>query len=150
MLSKKLGQRHEIVLTMVYRFSMTKRRLSVLLLGLVVVALLVGLWFRSTIENRSAYKLPQAPSKIAYGVNVDITAMIPDTPYTVRTANGGNFFDLAAQLGINTLRITDVRWTMSGQVRSQATWHHVFDEVESHHMNIILLLIDGGKCSAIE
>jgi endo-1,4-beta-mannosidase len=68
--------------------------------------------------------------------------MIPDTPYTVRTASGGDFFDLAAQLGINTLRITDVQWTTSGEVHSRAIWQHVFDEAEKHHMNIILMLID--------
>ena len=126
---------------MVYRFSMGKRIVSALLLGLVVI-LLLGLWFRSTAKNTSAYKLPGTLSKIAYGVNVDITAMIPGTPYTVRTASGGNFFDLATQLGINTLRITDVQWTTTGQIRSQAAWSYVFDEAEKHHMNVILMLID--------
>ncbi len=94
---------------MVYRFSVAKDSVSALLLGL-LAALLFGLWF----ANRSAHKPLWAPSQVAYGVNVDITAMIPGTPYTVTTASGGNFFDLAAQLGINTLRITDVRWTLTG------------------------------------
>jgi len=76
--------------------------------------------------------------------------MIPGTPYTVRTANGGNFFDLAAQLGINTLRITDVQWAIAGEEHSQATWRYVFDEAEKHHMHIILLTINGGVTSAIE
>lgn len=89
-------------------------------------------------------------AEVAYGVNVDITAMIQGTPYTVRTANGGNFFDLAAQLGINTLRITDVRWANTGKERSQASWRYVFNEAENHHMNIILLLIGGGGHPAIE
>jgi len=74
--------------------------------------------------------------------------MIPGTPYTVTTASGGNFFDLAAQLGINTLRITDVRWTLTGQERSRAAWRYVFDEAENHHMHIILLLVDGGRHTA--
>ncbi len=95
----------------VYRFSVAKGSVSALLLGL-LAALLFGLWFTT---NRSIHKPLRAPSQVAYGVNVDITAMIPGTPYTVTTASGGNFFDLAAQLGINTLRITDVRWTLTGR-----------------------------------
>jgi len=149
MLLKESSQRHEIVIAMVYRFSMVKRIASALLFGL-VVALLFGVWLKTDAKNTSTYKLSGTFSKIAYGVNVDITAMIPGTPYTVRTSSGGNFFDLAAQLGINTLRITDVQWEITGEERSQATWQYVFDEAESHHMNIILLLIDGGQHSALD
>lgn len=94
--------------------------------------------------------MPWTASKIAYGVNVDISAMIPGTPYTVKTTRGGNFFDLAAQLGINTLRITDVRWATTGEAYSRSTWRYVFDEAESYHLNVILLLIDGNGYSAIK
>jgi hypothetical protein len=131
---------------MVYRFSVTKRRVSALLLGL-LAASLFGLWF----INGGVYKHLWAPSQVAYGVNVDMTAMIPRTPYTVMTASGGNFFDLATQLGINTLRITDVQWALTGKEHSRAAWRYVFNEAENHHMNIILILIDGGGGhSAIE
>ena len=130
---------------MVYRFSMAKGGVSALLFGL-LAALLFGLWF----INGSGYKPLRTPSQVAYGVNVDITAMIPGTPYTVTTASGGNFFDLAAQLGINTLRITDVQWTLTGKEHSRAVWRYVLDEAENHHMNVILLLVDGGEHSAIE
>lgn len=75
-----------------------------------------------------------------YGVNVDMAAMIPDTPYTVTAAHGGNFFDLAAQLGINTLRITDVQWELGGEEYARATWQWVFKEAQDHRMKIILLL----------
>lgn len=132
-----------------YRFSGKKRWLAVLLLAL-VVALLFGLWFRSSIENGNTYNFPPALAKVAYGVNVDISAMIVGSGYTVRTANGGNFFDLAAQLGINTLRITDVRWTNSGRMLPRKTWEGVFQQAASHHMNIILLLTDSNNRSALE
>ncbi len=134
---------------MIYRFSKARRNVSILLIGL-LVALLFGLWFKNMAENRGVYPSKQTFSKTVYGVNVDITAMIPDTPYTVRTASGGNFFDLAAQLGINTLRITDVRWASTGEVRSKTTWQYVFNEAASHHMNVILLLTHGGEPSAIK
>ncbi len=83
------------------------------------------------------------------GVNVDITAMIPGTPYTIKTASGGNFFDLAAQIGINTVRITDIRWETTGEEYSGVLWKQVFDEAVQHHMHVILLLTGGGKFSAI-
>src|SRR6266436_9580660 len=125
----------------VYRFSVAKGSVSALLLGL-LAALLFGLWFTT---NRSIHKPLRAPSQVAYGVNVDIPAMIPGTPYTVTTASGGNFFDLAAQLGINTLRITNVQWALTGEQYSRAVWRYVFGEAEKYHMNVILLLVDSGE-----
>jgi hypothetical protein len=117
----------------------------------ILLVLLLGLFFMSIAARVSTHKSEQTPSsKVAYGVNVDMTAMISDTPYTITTASGGNFFDLATQLDINTLRITDVQWEMTGEEYSQAIWHSVFDEAEHHHMNIILLLIGGGGHTAIE
>jgi len=93
---------------------------------------------------------PTSTTSIAYGVNVDMTAMIPGTPYTVTTADGGDFFSLAAQLGINTLRITDVRWAVTGQEYSRDTWNSVFREAERYHIRIVLLLVDGGNHTALE
>lgn len=130
---------------MIYHFSVVKRIATALLLGL-----LVGLLFELWITNRDAQKPLRTSSQIAYGVNVDMTAMLPNTLYTVATANGGNFFDLASHLGINTLRITDVQWAVTGKEHSQAAWRYVFDEAENHHMHIILLLVDGGEHPAIE
>ena len=77
------------------------------------------------------------------GVNADISSMLPDTPYSITTTRGGNFFDLAVQLGINTLRITDVQWEMTGKEYSQSAWQYVFDEAARHHIHVILLLLDG-------
>src|SRR5438105_15433157 len=96
----------------------------------ILLVLLLGLFFMSMAAGVSIHKSVQTPSpspKVAYGVNVDMTAMISDTPYTITTASGGNFFDLAKQLDINTLRITDVQWEMTGEEYSQAIWHSVFD-----------------------
>jgi hypothetical protein len=136
----------------IYHLSQAKRSVSALFLRLLLLAaLLFGLWFLSIVGNGSIRKPLRIPStKIAYGVNVDMTAMIPGTPYTVTTTSGGNFFDLASQLGINTLRITDVQWALTGKERSQAAWRYVFDEAENHHMNVILLLVNGATHSSIE
>jgi hypothetical protein len=125
------------------------RLVSVLLLGL-LAALLFELWITNRDVHKPLRTPSRTPSQVAYGVNVDMTAMLPGTPYTVRTASGGNFFDLASQLGINTLRITDVQWAVTGKEHSQAAWRYVFDETENHHMHVILLLVDGGGHSAIE
>ncbi len=126
----------------------------------VLLVLLFGLLLISIPNNQFIYKQikslwTRAPSvkaaitnatdnSTAYGVNVDITSMLPGTAYTITTASGGDFFDLAAQLGINTLRITDISWEMTGKEYSQAAWQHVFDRAEHYHMKIILLLMDGN------
>jgi hypothetical protein len=119
----------------------------------IVIAVLPGLVLLSAgiivyVSNQRSQPTPS--TGIAYGVNVDMTALIPDTPYTVSTASGGDFFTLAAQLGINTLRITDVRWAMTGQEYAGTTWNNVFNEAEHYHINIILLLVDGGNHTALE
>ena len=89
-------------------------------------------------------------SAIVCGVNVDMTAMIPNTVYTIKTANDGNFFTLAAHLGINTIRITDIRWETTGEEYSRNLWHYVFDQATRYHIHIILLLEDGGDYTAIQ
>lgn len=131
-----------------YRLSTAKRSLAaLLLLGLITIPAL-GLWYTKGLwftQNGSVPTPLPTFSQIAYGVNVDMTAIIPGTPYTIRTASGGNFFDLAERLGINTLRITDVQWESTGQEYSRASWDYVFDEANQHHMRIVLLLIGGAR-----
>jgi Cellulase (glycosyl hydrolase family 5) len=116
----------------------------------ILFALLFDLFCTRLPGCMSIYKSDLPLASIVYGVNVDMTAMIPGTPYTITTAGGGNFFDLATQLGINTLRITDVQWEMTGKEYSQSDWHYVFDEAVLHHIRIILLLMGGGEHTAIE
>jgi hypothetical protein len=129
---------------MTYRHSQAKSIVFAVLIGLLLL-------FAGMVVYASVHKPQPIPSTgIVYGVNVDMTTMIPGMPYTVTTARGGNFFDLAAQLGINTLRITDVQWELTGKQYSRAIWRYVFNEAENHHMNVILLLINSGKHSAIE
>lgn len=128
---------------MVYRHSRAKSCALALFLGLLLISSIAGCIIIHKL-------LPSASPNVAYGVNVDITAMIPGTPYTVKTATGANIFDLAAQLGINTLRITDIQWESSGKEYSQVMWQYVFNEAEHHHMHVILLLEDGGDYSAIQ
>ncbi|MBV9688716.1 MAG: cellulase family glycosylhydrolase [Ktedonobacteraceae bacterium] len=117
------------------------KALLALLLGVVLIISIAG--YAVVLELLSV-------SSAHIGANVDMSAIIPGTPYTITTAHSGNFFDLAEQLGINTLRITDIQWELSGEEYSQATWRHVFDEAAQHHINIILLLIDGKGHPAIE
>lgn len=134
---------------MVDRFSGARRRVPVLLLGLLFIAGLL-LIAASLFELRFGRSPKALSTSLTKGVNVDMTAMLPGTPYTVATASGGNFFDLAEQLGINTLRITDVQWALTGKEHSQAAWDYVFNEAENHHMKVILLLVDGGIHPALE
>ncbi|HZU69409.1 MAG TPA: cellulase family glycosylhydrolase [Ktedonobacteraceae bacterium] len=129
------------------------RRKSNLFIIILLLLLSVGIsayWLNNTGARQAAYTFPRAISRVVYGVNVDISAMIPGSGYTVWDPQGGDFFDLASRLGINTLRITDVRWATTGQERSRATWKQIFDKAASHHINIILLLADGGNKSALE
>ena len=120
-----------------------------------VAILCFGLGLLSGCVSKPSWTFPWSVSQRVvspgvYGVNVDMAAMISGTPYTVTTAGNGNFFDLAADLGINTLRITDARWALTGKVYSQTDWRYVFNEANSHHMHVILLLVGTGSYSATE
>lgn len=106
----------------------------------------IGLLLVSLTVYKYAQKQEQVvPKNEALGVNVDISAMIPDTPYTITPTGGGNFFDLASKLGINTVRITDIRWEMTGVEYSKSDWVQLFAEAHQHHIRIVLLLMDGAQ-----
>ncbi len=117
----------------------------------IILVLLLLLFIVSLIAYISVSTRMKTPSSTtACGVNVDMTAMIPDTAYTIKTTSGSNFFDLAAHLSINTIRITDIRWETTGKEYSRNLWHYVFDQAIRHHIHIILLLEDGGDYSAVQ
>lgn len=121
-----------------------KNRWYAMLFGLLFVAFVGagGTTVRASLQTPTAH--------VSYGVNVDMTALIPNTPYTITTATGGDFFALATSLGINTLRITDFQWENTGHEYPQAAWQRVFNEAAQHHMAIILQLMDGHGHTAIE
>jgi hypothetical protein len=119
-------------------------------IGVLLLVLLIGLLIFSNMPHGVKEVQKQTPvPNMAYGTNVDISAMLPGTPYTLTTASGGNFFDLAVQLGINTVRITDVQWEMTGTEYPPSAWHYVFDEAANHHIHIVLLLLDGGNGKSV-
>lgn len=117
-------------------------------ISLIMVLLLLGLLSGSIlmVANSHGFSLESyiAPS-MTYGVNVDMSALVPGTPYTIKTAHGGNFFALAGQLGINTIRITDVQWEMNSQEYSEANWQSVFDQAALYHIRVILLFQYGSS-----
>src|SRR5579859_4295243 len=136
--------------SMAYRRPRTRSIVLALIFALLLLFASIVVYINIYKPTPNPIPTPKPLTGIAYGVNVDITSMVPNTPYSVKTASGGNFFDLATQLGINTLRITDVRWAISGEEYSRETWNTVFSEASQHHINIIMLLVDGGKHSALE
>ncbi|MEO6887924.1 MAG: hypothetical protein ABI324_02900 [Ktedonobacteraceae bacterium] len=122
----------------------SSRTISMLLIGLLLTISVTSLWFIH-------WQKTMCPaSSIAFGANVDMTAMIPGTPYTIQTVQNHNLFELAVQLHINTIRITDIRWETTGEEYSQSLWQQVFDQAAQQHIHIILLLENGGVHSAIE
>lgn len=82
---------------------------------------------------------PGFNSGLFLGANVDMMNMLPGTPYTIKTATGGDFFDQALQLGINTIRITDTQSNLGGAQYSQTQWQQVMNRALQTHMHVILL-----------
>jgi hypothetical protein len=74
------------------------------------------------------------------GVNVDVSSLIPGTPYTIAAPGGGDFFDLAHQLNIKVIRITDSRWESTGAEYTAAQWQHVYARAAATGVKIIQLM----------
>ncbi len=59
------------------------------------------------------------------------------TAKTILLGQSAAFSGPAAQLGINTLHITDIQWETTGKEYSRTLWRYVFDQADHHHMHII-------------
>lgn len=131
----------------------SKSALSVLPLLFLSVALgfvIVFMKYQQQIRQTAA-GLPQgmqvgAAAGSYLGMNVDMMNMVPGTAYTIKSSSGGDFFDQASQLGINTIRIVDAQFGLfNGAGYSQAQWQQVFSRAVQTHIHIILLT--GGSLS---
>jgi hypothetical protein len=74
------------------------------------------------------------------GVTVDVSSLIPGTPYTITAPGGGDFFHLARQLNIKVIRITDSRWVTTGAEYTAAQWRHVYARAAATGVKIIQLM----------
>jgi len=74
------------------------------------------------------------------GVNVDVGSLTPGTRYTITAPDGGDFFDLARQLNIKVIRITDSRWAKTGAEYTAAQWQHVYARAAATGVKIIQLM----------
>jgi len=83
----------------------------------------------------------RTPSRASLnGVTVDVSSLIPGTPYTIRAPGGGDFFDMARQLNIKVIRIGDSRWITTGAEYTAAQWQHVYARAAANGIKIIQLM----------
>ncbi len=81
-------------------------------------------------------------SYLIYGVNVDISQLVPNSPRYVVNASGQDLIDVAHNLGVNTLRITNAAIAFPDRPGNftQAEWHAVLDKMTRYNMKAIVLL----------
>jgi hypothetical protein len=79
------------------------------------------------------------------GVNVDVGSLIPGTRYTITAPDGGDFFDLARQLNIKVIRITDSREATTGAQYTAAQWQHVYARAAATGVKIIQLMVSRAQ-----
>src|SRR5204863_6816613 len=62
--------------------------------------------FRAIAKKIEQHTLASNTKILLYGSNIDMSQLLPTSPYYVKNAKGEDFIDIAHQLGINALRIS--------------------------------------------
>ena len=112
--------------------------------GLVIFALLASAASCSTPPLKSP-GTPNETTGSLNGVNVDMSSLVPGTPYTLRTSSGGDFFDFARQLGIKVIRIVDSREQVTGQEYTKAEYRNVYNQAAASGIKIIQLTSGSAR-----
>jgi len=81
-----------------------------------------------------------------YGENIDMSQILPTSQYYVVNSKGQDLIDIAANLGINLIRITNVRRSFNNNADSVYTedqWNQVLNKMQSKGMKAIILIENG-------
>lgn len=78
-----------------------------------------------------------------YGENIDMSQILPSSQHYVVNSRGQDLIDIAANLGINLIRITNVQrsfTTNADSVYTGAQWNQVLDKMQGKGIKAIILI----------
>jgi hypothetical protein len=83
------------------------------------------------------------PKNLLYGSNIDMSQLLPTSPYYVKNSQGEDFIDIAHRLGINVLRISSVLQAFSYQtpdvIYTKDQWDMVLNKMNKDGIKAIIL-----------
>lgn len=113
-----------------------------LLLGLSTVSVLtIGFIFHDDLISITKDFLNIKPQQY-YGATVDMSQILPESQYYVVNDKGQDLIDIASNLGMNTLRITNITSISSTSVTafySHAQWEEVLGKMQKKRMYAVIL-----------
>ena len=85
---------------------------------------------------------PKVTSQIIYGVNVDMSQLIPTSSHYVVNSKGQDLIDIAHHLGVNLFRITSVTpaFGQSGFIYTKAQWDLVLNKMNANGIKALILI----------
>lgn len=124
-----------------------------LLFSLLLLFILGSMKQRGFNNNNAVVKTSNQPvqralastssASLFYGSNIDISQLVPTSPYYVKNSKGEDFIDIAHRLGINMLRISSVLKAFPEQtpdaIYTQDQWNTVLNKMNGYGMKAIVI-----------
>lgn len=79
----------------------------------------------------------RSQSSFFYGVNVEMSQILPDTPQYIVNNKGEDLIDIAARLGINLFRITN---STNNTIYTKAQWSIVLNKMRQNGIKALILI----------
>ncbi|HSW96512.1 MAG TPA: hypothetical protein VLF89_01670 [Candidatus Saccharimonadales bacterium] len=120
-------------------------------LSILILVLLLGrLKNNAEFNNNNAiakktvqHTLGSNTNSMFYGSNIDISQLLPTSPYYVKNAKGEDFIDISHRLGINMLRISSVLQAFPDQtpdvIYTKEQWDTVLNKMNSYGMKAVII-----------
>ncbi len=110
-----------------------------------------------TSKNISVQSLPTSTPALSsnmnsklpfYGENIDMSQILPTSQHYVVNSQGEDLIDIAARLGINFVRITNIERSFNNNADSIYTidqWNQVLDKLQSKGIKALILIEIAGN-----
>lgn len=126
-------------------------RFTYLFLFGILVLVLIALSLNKQSIERYFYKEEQTieplvvdtpDTPLFYGVNVEISQLLPTSENYIVNDNGEDLIDIASRLGVNIFRITNERYAFSNSesIYSKEQWEIVLDKMSDKNIKALILI----------
>jgi hypothetical protein len=119
----------------------------ILFLGFTVILYLKGYWivsiFSPVQSNRKGKIVLDIPKPFFYGMNVEMSQILPSSQKYVVNDRGEDLIDIAARLGINMFRITNQTRSFENNqdaIYTKNQWDQVLDKMQRRGIAAVILL----------
>ncbi len=96
--------------------------------------------------------LPNAPKKF-YGVNVDMSQLLPTSDHYVKNSKGEDLIDIASKLGLTMFRVTNVTRAQKSDdvnmIYSENQWNTVLNKMAAHNIRAVIMIETNSKNPAL-